>query len=37
MQEELNNQDLFPLLRNINVLRTRVKVTCLNKKRGDAF
>ena len=37
MQEELNNQDLFPLPRNCNVLRTRVKLTCLNKKEATLF
>ena len=37
MQEELSNQDLFALPRNCNVLRTRVKVTCLNKKEATFF
>ena len=37
MQEELSNQDLFPLPRNFNVSRTRVKVRCLNKKEATLF
>ena len=37
MQEQLNNQDLFPLPRNCNVLRTPVKVTRLNKKQATVF
>ena len=37
MQEELSNQDLFPLPRKCNVLRIRVKVTCLNKEEATLF
>ena len=37
MQEQLNNQDLFPLPRNCNVMRTCVKVTCVNKKEATLF
>ena len=37
MQELLNNQDLFPLPRNCNVMRTCVKVTCVNKKEATLF
>ena len=37
MQEELSNQDVFPLPRNCNVLRTRVQRMCLNKKEATLF
>ena len=37
MQEQLNNQDLFPPPRNFNELGTRVKFTCLDKKEATLF